>query len=224
VPRIKKGTASTGAPGYTGGKQLVHNRKDSPAAAAPSSWLRFGAGNERPLGSSWHVSLPGLVHFALNATEGVGQLAAFAARRGLNTARSLLLVVSGAENRPAAKDQKTEDTGGRKVPSGWIGHHGAESGSQEAPFVVGPSQSDGRTKSRDRLARAVEPAQVLRGGGVPQVRAFQAVNGLQSRQSCLGAVALGDGDGPVEGDVKPKLIEISFELHRETAGQALGHR
>jgi hypothetical protein len=122
------------------------------------------------------------------------------------------------------RTKKAEDTGGRKVPSGWIGHHGAESGSQEAPFVVGPSQSDGRTKSRDRLDRAVEPAQVLRGGGVPQVRAFQAVNGLQSRQSCLGAVALGDGDGPVEGDVKPKLIEISFELHRETAGQALGHR
>ena len=68
---------------------------------------------------------------------------------------------------PMRRGNSMNKTTRRKNPSGRVGHHGAESSLEEAPFVFGRGQRYGSAKARGSVARAAEPAQVVGGCGVP---------------------------------------------------------
>src|ERR1700684_738719 len=86
--------------------------------------------------------------------------------------------------------EKARESGKTRTWSAELGPHGAQTALQEALFDFAGRQGHRGVKFSGRVARAAEPAQVVRQGSVPQMGVFQAGDGLQGSQPRLGAVAL----------------------------------
>ena len=102
--------------------------------------------------------------------------------------------------------QESEKT---RTRSAEPGPHLAQTVLQEALFDVAGRQGHRGVKFSGRVARAAQPAQVVRQGSVPEMGVLQAGDGLQGSQARLGAVALGTATARLSATTGLAVIDPS---------------